>query len=122
VILPSGQATGCASSACVATVYPKLAKVLADGHGLSAMSRAHREILHLARLLARIVEDLPVEKIRPLSNEALPQTDETCARAGKMVGCLVGLRQSLVRGILCNRQLYYPEATAVDSVAPIAGS
>jgi hypothetical protein len=44
-------------------VYPKLARVLADHHGLSAMSRAHREILHLARLLARIVEDLPVEKI-----------------------------------------------------------
>jgi heavy metal translocating P-type ATPase len=44
-------------------VYPKLAKVLADDHGLSAMSRAHREILHLARLLARIVEDLPSEKI-----------------------------------------------------------
>ena len=40
-----------------------LAKVLADGHGLSAMSRAHREILHLARMLARIVEDLPVERI-----------------------------------------------------------
>ena len=45
------------------SVYPKLAKVLADSHGLSAMSRAHREILHLARLLARIVEDLPLEKI-----------------------------------------------------------
>ena len=44
-------------------VYPKLAKVLSDSHGLSAMSRAHREILHLARLLARIVEDLPAEKI-----------------------------------------------------------
>jgi len=44
-------------------VYPKLAKVLADSHGLSAMSRAHREILHLARLLARIVEDLPAEKV-----------------------------------------------------------
>jgi hypothetical protein len=27
------------------------------------MSRAHREILHLARLLARLVEDLPLEKI-----------------------------------------------------------
>jgi hypothetical protein len=26
------------------------------------MSRAHREILHLARLLSRIVEDLPLEK------------------------------------------------------------
>jgi hypothetical protein len=44
-------------------VYPKLAKVLADRHGLSAMSRAHREILHLSRLLARIVEDLPFERI-----------------------------------------------------------
>ncbi len=44
-------------------VYPRLAKVLMDGYGLSAMSRAHREILHLARLLARVVEDLPLEKI-----------------------------------------------------------
>ena len=44
-------------------VYPTLAKVLTDGHGLSAMSRAHREILHLARLLARLVEDLPAERI-----------------------------------------------------------
>ena len=44
-------------------VYPKLAKVLAGGYGLSAMSRAHREILHLARLLAKLVEDLPSEKI-----------------------------------------------------------
>jgi soluble P-type ATPase len=44
-------------------VYPKLAKLLADSHGLSAMSRAHREILHLSRLLARIVDDLPLEKI-----------------------------------------------------------
>jgi hypothetical protein len=45
------------------SVYPTLAKVLAGGHGLSAMSRAHREILHLARLLARLVEDLPSEKV-----------------------------------------------------------
>jgi heavy metal translocating P-type ATPase len=44
-------------------VYPELAKVLADRHGLSAMSRAHREILHLARLLARIAEELLVEKV-----------------------------------------------------------
>jgi heavy metal translocating P-type ATPase len=46
-----------------ADVYPKLARVLADSHGLSAMSRAHREILHLARLLSRLVEDLPTETI-----------------------------------------------------------
>jgi len=44
------------------TIYPRLAKVLRETHGLSAMSRAHREILHLARLLSRIVEDLPSEK------------------------------------------------------------
>jgi len=45
------------------SVYPALAKALHDGHGLSAMSRAHREILHLARLLARLTEDLPTEII-----------------------------------------------------------
>lgn len=45
------------------SVYPKLAEVLRDRHSLTAMSRAHREILHLARLLARIAEDLPSEKI-----------------------------------------------------------
>jgi soluble P-type ATPase len=44
-------------------VYPQLARVLRESHGLSAMSRAHREILHLSRLLARVVEDLPTEKV-----------------------------------------------------------
>ena len=44
-------------------VYPELAVVLRESHGLSAMSRAHREILHLARLLARVTEDLPSEKV-----------------------------------------------------------
>jgi hypothetical protein len=45
------------------SVYPRLAGILRESHGLSAMSRAHREILHLARLLARVVEDLPTEKV-----------------------------------------------------------
>ncbi len=39
-------------------VYPRLTKFLSDGHGLGAMSRAHREIIHLARLLDRIVDGL----------------------------------------------------------------
>ncbi|MEQ1577765.1 MAG: heavy metal translocating P-type ATPase [Hyphomicrobium sp.] len=42
-------------------VYPRLAKFLHDGHGLAAMSRAHREILHLARLLARLSDGLKAE-------------------------------------------------------------
>ena len=45
------------------SVYPAIVKALAQDHGLSAMSRAHREILHLARLLARLVDDLPLEEI-----------------------------------------------------------
>ncbi|MGJ4948952.1 heavy metal translocating P-type ATPase [Bradyrhizobium sp. HKCCYLS20291] len=45
------------------SVYPRLARLLQDAHGLSAMSRAHREILHLARLLGRLVEDLPSEHV-----------------------------------------------------------
>jgi soluble P-type ATPase len=42
-------------------IYPRLTKFLADGHGLSAMSRAHREILHQARLLTRIARGLRAE-------------------------------------------------------------
>src|SRR6202795_142985 len=45
------------------TVYPRLARILQESHSLSAMSRAHREILHLARLLARVVGDLSTEKV-----------------------------------------------------------
>jgi heavy metal translocating P-type ATPase len=39
-------------------VYPKLSVYLPDGHGLGAMSRAHREIRHQTRLLARIASGL----------------------------------------------------------------
>ncbi|MGB9113999.1 heavy metal translocating P-type ATPase [Bradyrhizobium sp.] len=45
------------------SVYPRLAGILRETHSLSAMSRAHREILHLGRLLSRVVEDLPTEKV-----------------------------------------------------------
>jgi heavy metal translocating P-type ATPase len=45
------------------SIYPRLAGILRERHGLSAMSRAHREILHLSRLLARVAEDLPTEKV-----------------------------------------------------------
>jgi len=39
-------------------VYPDLARFLADSHGLGAMSRAHREIIHLARLLGQLADGL----------------------------------------------------------------
>jgi len=45
------------------SIYPRVVKLLRESHSLSAMSRAHREIMHLSRLLARIVEDLPLEKL-----------------------------------------------------------
>ena len=35
-----------------------LSNILSDGYGLFAMSRAHREILHMARLLARLADGL----------------------------------------------------------------
>jgi heavy metal translocating P-type ATPase len=40
------------------SVYPRLSSILSDGYGLFAMSRAHREILHMARLLARLADGL----------------------------------------------------------------
>ena len=42
-------------------VYPRITKFLHDGNVLTAMSRAHREILHLARLLRRLSEGLQAE-------------------------------------------------------------
>jgi heavy metal translocating P-type ATPase len=53
------------------TVYPQLARFLHDEHGLGAMSRAHREIMHLARLLKRLVTDLtPTDADRYLVRDA----------------------------------------------------
>lgn len=52
-------------------VYPRLAKFLSDGHGLGAMSRAHREIMHLARLLDRLASNLaPTDADRYLVRDA----------------------------------------------------
>ena len=42
-------------------VYPQVAKFLGDRHGLGAMSRAHREIIHMARLLRRLADGLTVQ-------------------------------------------------------------
>ena len=43
------------------TVYPRLTEYLTDRHGLGAMSRAHREIMHQARLLSRLADGLSPE-------------------------------------------------------------
>jgi heavy metal translocating P-type ATPase len=40
------------------SIYPRLSCVLSDRYGLYAMSRAHREILHLGKLLARLSDGL----------------------------------------------------------------
>jgi len=44
-------------------VYPRIARFLPDRHGLGAMSRAHREISHLARLLQRLTDGLSAADI-----------------------------------------------------------
>jgi len=52
-------------------VYPRVAAYLADRHGLGAMSRGHREILHLARLLRRLADGLtPQDADRYLIRDA----------------------------------------------------
>jgi len=53
------------------TVFPQLSKFLADGHGLGAMSRAHREVIHSARLLHRLADGLaPADADRYLVRDA----------------------------------------------------
>jgi len=44
-------------------VYPRVAKFLGDRHGLGAMSRAHREIIHMARLLRRLTASLTSQDV-----------------------------------------------------------
>jgi heavy metal translocating P-type ATPase len=44
-----------------ANVYPDLAKYLSESPGLGAMGRAHREIIHLARLLGQLAGGLNAE-------------------------------------------------------------
>ena len=52
-------------------VYPRLSKFLSDAHGLGAMSRAHREIIHQARLLDRMAVGLvPADADRYLVRDA----------------------------------------------------
>jgi iron-sulfur cluster repair protein YtfE (RIC family) len=44
-----------------AQVYPAVARLIGGDDPMAAMSRTHREIQHLARLLSRIESDLPPE-------------------------------------------------------------
>lgn len=54
-----------------ADVYPGVLRVLGRGHGLGAMSRAHREIIHLGRMLERLNADLtPADADRHLVRDA----------------------------------------------------
>lgn len=46
-------------------IYPRVSNYLNDSHGLSAMSRAHREILHHARLLGRLSDGLRPHEAEP---------------------------------------------------------
>lgn len=45
------------------SVYPRLMTYLADKHGLAAMSRAHREIMHQGRLLQRLAHGLSPDDV-----------------------------------------------------------
>ena len=49
-----------------ARVYPRLRRSLAGGYGLAAMSRVHRELLHLAHLLSRLTDGLSEGEVDPM--------------------------------------------------------
>jgi RND family efflux transporter MFP subunit len=69
------------------TIYPRVSKYLNDSHGLSAMSRAHREILHQARLLGRLSDGL-----RP--NEAEPYLIRDAQRIIESIESLVHIHNA----------------------------
>jgi hypothetical protein len=85
-------------------VYPRLAKALHDSHGLAAMSRAHREILHLGRLLARLSDGLIPE-----------DTDRYLIRDAQRV---IESIESLVRIHNAQEEDIYDHAASLSSSTP----
>jgi cation transport ATPase len=80
-------------------LYPRLSKLLTNSQGLSAMSRAHREILHQARLLARLAHGLRAE-----------DADKYLVRdAQRMIGSI----EALVRIHNAQEEDIYDEAVSV---------
>lgn len=79
-------------------LYPRLSKLLVNIHGLSAMSRAHREILHQARLLARLAHGLRAE-----------DADKYLVRDAQRV---IGSIEALVRIHNAQEEDIYEEATS----------
>ncbi len=82
------------------TVYPRLSEHLVDAHGLSAMSRAHREILHQARLLERMAHGLRAE-----------DADNYLVRDAQRV---IGSIEALVRIHNAQEEEIYEGATSPD--------
>jgi heavy metal translocating P-type ATPase len=66
-----------------AQVYPRLRRSLASGYGLAAMSRVHRELLHLAHLLSRLSASLSegdVDALTLRDGQRIIESIETIAR------------------------------------------
>ena len=64
-------------------VYPRLRRSLASGYGLAAMSRVHRELLHLAHLLSGMSEGLSegdIDAIAVRDGQRIIESIETIAR------------------------------------------
>ncbi len=64
-------------------VYPRLRRSLSSGYGLAAMSRVHRELLHLAHLLSRLCEGLSdpdVDSLLLRDGQRIIESIETIAR------------------------------------------
>jgi heavy metal translocating P-type ATPase len=64
-------------------VYPRLRRSLSSGYGLAAMSRVHRELLHLAQLLSRLTQglsELEVDAVLLRDGQRIIESIETIAR------------------------------------------
>ena len=64
-------------------VYPRLRRSLSSGYGLAAMSRVHRELLHLAHLLSRLSQSLSEPEVDSLllrDGQRIIESIETIAR------------------------------------------
>jgi multidrug resistance efflux pump len=93
-------------------IYPRISHYLPSGQGLGAMSRAHREIRHQARLLARLAEGPPshepdkylirdaqriIEAIETLIRVHIAQEEDVYEQAASEFGGSRSLRETQTR-------------------------
>ncbi len=116
-----------------ALVYPRLRKSLASGYGLAAMSRVHRELLHLAHLLSRLAQGMSemevdalllrdgqriIESIEMIARIHNAQEEDIYDHAAARIGRGASLGAERTRHLIAGPQTERPPRGGLSQIRP----